>query len=268
MTGRWRRGASALLAGGVILLAGCAQAPDPGIVADTSAPSSAPSATTMANPVPSITVTVPALPAAGPADDPGGDLIADGSPAGAAEGDVINSETTTVTVDLDGCRGCREVLATAPAVAGELSAALVATKRGAALVAVRPDGSTGGQLAVAHGVTFPAPADGVLPCDSGGRCVVLAQRQGGAAIASAYALGADGTWSDLSGSNAFPSATERAGVIDVGGEIGIAVQESGEGRTGWIVLTWSGARYTVVGCAADSAKPPTAGELSVEACLS
>lgn len=273
MTGIVHRSGRALLPAvlavtlAVTLASGCAAAgaaprstsaaPLPAVATTSAAPAVDPVA-------PAVTVTVPGLTA--PRTETG---------TRAVGGGVINetetaedSETADVAVDLTTCRGCREVLATAPQVAGQWAAALVSTRRGAVLVAVAPDGSAGKPQAVTHGAVFEAPADGALPCDADGRCIVLARQRDGDAIASAYLLGADGTWLDLSGENAFPSATDRAAVIDVAGEPGIAVQESGGGRTGWIVLTWSGARYTVYGCAADPRRTPTVAELSLEACLS
>ena len=74
----------------------------------------------------------------------------------------------------------------------------------------------------------------------------------------------------MSGDDGFPSATATGLATDVEGDglLDIAVQESDGGRTTWMVLTWSGDHFTVLGCAPASDVVPSAGELSTDSCLS
>jgi len=174
-----------------------------------------------------------------------------------------------VTVDLSHCAGCT-VIATHPQVSGTLSAALATTSRGAVLLSVRSDGAIAGVINVPYGATFPAPSGKSLPCDSSGRCIVTGRQTDGEAILSAFHLTSDGAWQDVSGDGGFPSATPRGLATDVDGDglLDIAVQESGDGTTTWMVLTWSGEHFTVLGCAPASDVVPSAGELSPDSCLS
>ena len=90
----------------------------------------------------------------------------------------------------------------------------------------------------------------------------------GRAILSAFELTDSGAWRDVSGDDAFPSATERAAVIDLGGELGIAVQDQADGAAVWMLYTWGGGQYSVIGCSADGPAPASAGAVSPGACLS
>jgi hypothetical protein len=176
---------------------------------------------------------------------------------------------SSVTVDLSNCAGCTAI-ATHRAVTGTLSAALVTTSKGAVLLSVRPDGSPAGIINVPYGASFSPPAGGTLPCDSAARCIVTGRQPDGTAILSAFELSADGAWRDMSGSAAFPSATAqgRAADLDGDGVLEIAVQESADGRTNWLVFSWSGDRFTLLGCAPASDTLPSAGDLSRDGCLS
>ncbi len=194
---------------------------------------------------PAAATAPPAAPAAEPAPPPG---------------DGLN-------VSLANCDGCT-VLATHRAVTGELSAALVGTGSGRAiLLSVAGDGQVSGVIGVPYGAAFSAPDGGVLACAQG-RCVVQGRQSDGRAILSAFELTGTGAWRDVSGDDAFPSATERAAVIDLDGELGIVVQDQGDGAAVWMLYTWGGDRYAVVGCAADGAAPASAGAVSPEMCLS
>lgn len=171
-------------------------------------------------------------------------------------------------ISLANCDGC-SVLASHRGVTGELSAALVGTQAGRAiLLSVGPDGQVKGVIGVPYGASFAAPADGVLPCDGQARCAVQGTQTDGRAILSAFELTGTGAWRDVSGDDAFPSATERAGVIDLGGELGLAVQDQGDAAAVWMLYQWSGDRFTVAGCAPDADTPPGAGQVSQDLCLS
>lgn len=156
-------------------------------------------------------------------------------------------------------------------VAGSLSAALATTPNGAVLLATKPTGTIAGAMNVPYGVTFPAPAGGVLPCDISGRCFVLATQHGGNSVISAFALGSDGNWRDVTASGGFRSDTPVGAVVDVTGDglLDVAVQASVGGKAVWRVLVWSGDGFAVLGCApatdGASAVPPAA-RLSPAAC--
>lgn len=172
-----------------------------------------------------------------------------------------------LNVSLANCDGCT-VLATHRGVTGDLSAALVGTGSGRAiLLSVGADGQVSGVIGVPYGAAFDAPGDGVLACAQG-RCVVQGRQSDGRAVLSAFELTSSGAWRDVSGDDAFPSATERAAVVDLGGELGIAVQDQADGAAVWILYTWSGDRYTVLGCAADGSAPGSADAVSTDKCLS
>ncbi len=156
-------------------------------------------------------------------------------------------------------------------VAGSLSAALATAPGGAVLLAAKPTGTIVGAMNVPYGVTFPAPAGGVLPCDTSGRCFVLATQHGGNSVISAFALGSDGSWRDVTASGGFRSDTPIGAVADVTGDglLDVAVQASVAGRAVWRVLVWSGDGFAVLGCApaTDSASAvPPAARLSPAAC--
>jgi hypothetical protein len=173
-------------------------------------------------------------------------------------------------VDLGGCAGCA-VVASRAGVVTSLGAALVSTPNGAALLSVRPDGSRVGAINVPYGSSFPRPAGGVLACDNGGRCVIVGRQQDGTAILSAFALAADGTWRDVSGSGGFPSATGVGIVTDLDGDghLDIVVQEALPDGVGWIVFAWSGDRYEVRGCAPVIGPGlPRSSDLTAGACAS
>ncbi|GGL90203.1 hypothetical protein [Nakamurella endophytica] len=172
-----------------------------------------------------------------------------------------------MAVTLANCPGCT-VLATRADVAGGYSAALVDTgAHRAALVSVSAGGEVGRALNVPYGADFPAPAGGALPCDSGGRCIVLASTTEGTAVASAFQLAADGSWSDVTQDGGLVSSTPVARVVDLDGEPGIAVHGGRGDATVWVVYAWGGDGYGVVGCApAGPDLDPSA--LSAEQCPS
>ena len=172
-------------------------------------------------------------------------------------------------ISLANCKGC-SVLATHRNVSGVLSAALVVSSAGRALLlSVAPDGKVSGVIGVPYGASFPAPADGVLACDALAHCLVQGAQPDGRAILSAFELTAGGAWRDVSGDDAFPSATERAAVVDLGNQLGLAVQDEGDGPAVWVLYRWgTDDRYTVVGCAADGEPPASAAGVSPDRCLS
>ncbi len=202
------------------------------------------------------------------AADPVPDLPADATAAQAAPAaEPATPPGEGLNVSLANCEGCT-VLATHRGVTGDLSAALVGTGSGRAiLLSVATDGQVSGVIGVPYGAAFPAPDGGVLACAQG-KCVVQGRQSDGRAILSAFELTDSGAWRDVSGDDAFPSATERAAVIDLVGELGIAVQDQGDGAAVWMLYTWGGDRFAVAGCAADGAPPTSAGEVSPELCLS
>ena len=172
-----------------------------------------------------------------------------------------------LNVSLANCDGCT-VLATHRGVTGDLAAALVGTGSGRAiLLSVAGDGQVNGVIGVPYGAAFAAPDGGVLACAQG-RCVVQGRQSDGRAILSAFELTGSGAWRDVSGDDAFPSATERAAVVDLDGELGIAVQDQGDGAAVWMLYTWGGNRFAVAGCATDGAAPASAAEVSPGLCLS
>lgn len=178
------------------------------------------------------------------------------APAGAA-----------LNLSLANCDGCA-VLATHRDVVASRSAALVGTGSGRGmLLSVGADGHVAGVIGVPYGAAFNAPADGVLPCAQG-RCVVTGRQADGRAILSAFELTDSGAWRDMSGDDAFPSATERSAVVDLDGELAIAVQDQGNGSAVWMLYTWGGERYAVLGCAPDGDPPTAATAVSPSACLS
>ena len=172
-------------------------------------------------------------------------------------------------ISLARCKGC-SVLATHRNVSGVLSAALVVSSAGRALLlSVAPDGKVSGVIGVPYGASFPAPADGVLACDALAHCLVQGAQPDGRAILSAFELTGSGAWRDVSGDDAFPSATERAAVVDLGNQLGLAVQDEGDGPAVWVLYRWgTDDRYTVVGCAADGEPPASAAGVSPDRCLS
>jgi hypothetical protein len=184
--------------------------------------------------------------------------------APAPSGDGLN-------ISLANCDACT-VLATHRDVAAGRSAALVSTGSGRGiLLSVGSDGQAAGQVAgvigVPYGAAFSAPADGVLPCAQG-RCVVQGRQADGRAILSAFELTDSGAWRDVSGDDAFPSATERSAVVDLDGELAIAVQDQADGPAVWMLYTWGGDRYAVLGCAPDGDPPTAAAAVSPATCLS
>jgi hypothetical protein len=218
-------------------------APDPGTppVAETPAPDQ-PATEQPASEQPATTDAPPPAPAA--------------APSGAG-----------LNVTLTNCDGCT-VLATHRGVTGDLSAALVGTGSGrAVLLSVAADGRVAGVIGVPYGAAFDPPAGGVLPCAQS-RCVVQGRQSDGRAILSAFELTGTGAWRDVSGDDAFPSATEQAAVIDLDGDIAIAVQDQANGAAVWMLYTWGGDRYSVVGCAADGPAPTSVGDVSPGVCLS
>ncbi|WP_420122100.1 hypothetical protein [Nakamurella sp.] len=216
-----------------------AASPAPDAAGATSAPAEAPA------PAGEPATTAAAPPAAAPA-----------SPSG-----------NGVNVSLANCDGC-SVVATRSDVAAGRSAALVSTGSGRGLLlSVGSDGQVAGVIGVPYGAAFPAPADGVLPCAQG-RCVVTGRQNDGRAILSAFELTDTGAWRDVSGDDAFPSATERSAVIDLDGELAIAVQDQGDAAAVWMLYTWGGDRYAVLGCAPDGDPPTSAAGIAASACLS
>ncbi len=173
-----------------------------------------------------------------------------------------------LSVSLANCDGC-SVIGSRLGVSGDLSAALVSTSAGRALLlSVQPDGAVRGVINVPYGSSFPAPAGGVLACDASAHCAVEAKLGDGRAIVSTFELTGSGAWRDISGDDAFPSATDRSAVVDLGGEIGVAVQDRADAAPVWMLYRWSGERFTVVGCAPDGPAPGSPDAVAPEACLS
>jgi hypothetical protein len=198
--------------------------------------------------------------AAGVPDLPTDASVPTAAEAAAPPGDAFN-------VSLANCDGCT-VLASHRGVTGDLSAALVGTGSArAVLLSVAADGSVAGVIGVPYGAAFSAPDGGVLACEQA-RCVVQGRQSDGRAILSAFELTGSGAWRDVSGDDAFPYATERAAIVELGGELGIAVQDQADGPAVWMLYRWDGVRFAVVGCAQDGAPPPSIDAVSPAACLS
>ena len=180
---------------------------------------------------------------------------------------VSTAAVSTVAVSVAGCPACR-VLATLAAVRAGFSAALIAPgQRRAALISLRADGSVGGVINVPYGASFPSPTGAALPCDQAGRCLVTALRSDGHAVVSAWQLGMGGSWADVSIPGGFVSFTGRAGPVDLDGGLGVGVQVASGGGATWLVYSWSGQGYAVLGCTAGGAQPDLSG-LSPDNCPS
>lgn len=239
-------------------------AASPATVAPTTdAPAAAPPAPTSKQaPVPG---TAPAN--AGTAPAPGPDTQAPEPDTEAPEQAVPAPSGDGFNVSLANCDGCA-VVATHRDVTGGRSAALVSTGSGRALLlSVDADGQVAGVIGVPYGAAFPAPDDGVLPCAQG-RCVVSGRQPDGRAMLSAFDLTDSGAWRDVSGDDAFPSATERSAVVDLDGELAIAVQDQASAAAVWMLYTWGGERFAVLGCAPDGDPPASAADVSPAGCLS
>jgi hypothetical protein len=179
----------------------------------------------------------------------------------------VTAEPTTVAVDLASCAGCRVIGAAAEVQPG-LAASLATAPQGAVLLATRTGGVVVGVANVPYGVTFPAPAGGVLPCDRSGRCFVTALQSHGNGVISVFQLAAGGQWRDVTASGGFTSATAAALVRDVNGDglLDIAVQADAGGAPRWVVHHWRGDRFVVLGCEAVSGPEPDGAALSLAAC--
>jgi hypothetical protein len=170
-------------------------------------------------------------------------------------------------VDLASCAGCR-VIGVAPDVQPGLAASLATAPQGAVLLATRADGTVAGVTNVPYGVTFPAPAGGVLPCDRSGRCFVTAAQSQGNGVISVFHLAAGGQWNDVTASGGFTSATATAVVRDIDGDglLDIAVQAEAGGGLRWVVYHWAGDRFAVLGCATSPGAPADGAAVSLAAC--
>jgi hypothetical protein len=180
---------------------------------------------------------------------------------------VSSAESTTVAVDLSACAGC-QVIGVATDVQPGLAASLATAPQGAVLLATRVDGTVAGVSNVPYGVSFLAPAGGVLPCDRSGRCFVQAVQSGGTGIISVFQLAATGGWRDVTASGGFASATATALVADVDGDglLDIAVQADAGGALRWVVYHWAGDRFAVLGCVAASGPVPDDADVSLSGC--
>ena len=240
----------------------------PAVEGATEPPADEAAAAAAADPADDAAVEAPEPPSEPPRQPPAG-APAEATPpvAAPAPEPAAAPSGAGLNVSLANCDGCT-VLATHRGVTGELSAALVRTGSGrAVLLSVATDGQATGVIGVPYGAAFAAPSGGVLACAQG-RCVVEGRQSDGRAILSAFELTGTGAWRDVSGDDAFPSATEQAAVIDLDGELGIAVQDQGNGAAVWMLYTWGGDRFAVVGCAADGAVPSSIDAVSPAACLS
>lgn len=290
-----------------LLLTGCGNAPDgagpsteggqkPSAVAATAAPSSTPSVVASG---PTLVVTVPDLPDADavpgnaspvapdpgaatsaasqapppPATTPATATVASASaeqpaPAPTTVAADPSAPAAAINVQLANCDSCT-VLATHGDVAGGLSAALVSSPGGRALLlSVRGDGTVAGVINVPYGASFPTPPGGVLACDGQAHCAVQGVQSDGRALLSAFALTDTGAWRNISGDDAFPSVTDRAAVVDLDGQLGLAVQDQGTGDPIWLLYRWLGDRFTVAGCTAGGDAPTSVAAVSPDQCLS
>lgn len=180
---------------------------------------------------------------------------------------VSSAESTTVAVDLSACAGC-QVIGVATEVQPGLAASLATAPQGAVLLATRVDGTVAGVSNVPYGVSFPAPAGGVLPCDRSGRCFVQAVQSGGTGVISVFQLAATGGWRDVTASGGFASATATALVADIDGDglLEIALQADAGGALRWVVYHWAGDRFAVLGCVAASQGEPDDADVSLSGC--
>ncbi len=107
----------------------------------------------------------------------------------------------------------------------------------------------------------------MLACGTGSRCVVVGALPAGRAILSAFELTESGAWRDLSGDGGFVSATAKGYPVVLQDSLGVAIQDSNGTSTVWMVLSWTGQFYTVLGCAPDAAVADLTA-LSSNICLS
>lgn len=195
--------------------------------------------------------------------------LEDGAPSAASPMAPTSPSSTapdTVEVQLVGCDDC-EVLGTHANVVAGYSAALISQGGRAAVISVDPAGALVGIMAVPYGVTFATQPDGRLACGAGGRCLVVAAQSDGRVILSAFALGADGKWTDLSGSGGFVSATTKGFAVALEDALGAAVQVTDGTTTVWNVLAWNGSAFATLGCSPDGDTPDLAS-LDLALCLS
>jgi hypothetical protein len=264
------------LAMGVLLLSGCAggtQAPDGSAATDTVGPTSTAGALPTKLPT-KLPVTVPGLGGEAPAPGVAGSAEAptpgaeDGAGNGASPAATASADQSPSTVDVQlvGCDDC-QVLGTHANVVGEWSAALIGQGGRAAIISVDPAGTLVGIQSVPYGVTFAPQPDGQLACGAGGRCIVRAAQADGRAVLSAFGLGADGKWTDLSGSDGFVSATDKALPVALEDSLGAAVQVTDGTTTVWNVLAWNGSAFATLGCSPGGDSPDLAA-LDLAACLS
>jgi len=216
---------------------------------------------------PAPTPAAPAAPASTAAEPAPTAENAPAAPEPATQAQVPAPSGDGLNLSLANCDGC-SVVATHRDVAGGRSAALVSTGSGRGLLlSVGADGQVAGVIGVPYGAAFPPPADGVLPCAQG-RCAVSGRQADGRAIVSAFELTGSGAWRDVSGDDAFPSTTERSAIVDLDGDLAIAVQDQAAGAAVWMLYTWGGDKFAVLGCAPDGDPPATAAGVSPANCLS
>lgn len=252
------RGGAALTVLALAALTACG-APPPKLPEPSITSTSATTATQPTETGPIVVVTLPP--------------IGEDRPTATQAAETTGTEATdrVVTVNLDRCPDCT-VASVATDVRPQIDAALAVSERGAMLLSVTPGGDVLGAMKVPYGLRFADHADDALPCDAAGRCFVMAEADGGAAVVSSFELGADGSWRDVTAAGAFRSATPTAAVADVNGDgpLEIAVQAERKDGPLWVVHSWddSAGRFTVLGCAAAGADEvaPVADELSIDTC--
>ena len=192
--------------------------------------------------------------------------ISDGPPASESAAPAETSAPATVDVTLANCEECT-VIGTAAGVAGGLSVALISQNGRAVLLSLDGSGAVRGASNVPYGSTFPSPPDGRLGCGGDARCVVVGAQPDGHAVLSAFQLNGDGSWTDLSGSGGFVSATGDGVAVPLEGGYAAAIKVSDGATTVWTVIAWNGSAFAVVGCTPDGATPDLSA-LDLGVCLS
>ncbi len=171
-----------------------------------------------------------------------------------------------MALQVAGCPACT-VLASHRGVVPGFSAALISVGGRVALISLRADGSVGAATNVVNGSTFPSPPGRLLPCDLGGRCLVISLTADGTAVVSAFALGANGQWTAVGDGSGFPSSTGAAVTLDLDGDTGFAIQDTANGQTVWTVYSWHDVTFAPIGCSANGQQPDI-NRLSMDQCLS
>ena len=145
-------------------------------------------------------------------------------------------------------------------VVGGYSAALVSQGGRAAVISVDPAGALVAIQSVPYGRDVRAHSRTAgWPAAPAAGASCRPRSPTGKAVLSAFGLGADGRWTDLSGSDGFVSATDKAVAVVLEDALGAAVQVTDGTTTIWNVLAWNGSEFATLGCGPDGEAPGSGG---------